>query len=214
MMVPRRPVRRNSWIDYFVRRFQDRWETNPQYRAMVSGVVGLVLILTLCTCTGLMTVVGNSALASLGLTNGNNGTGFNSNTGTGKIGSSPHFPTATFNNVPTGGATPAGSPIGNSQTPVPSATVSPTEGTDPTATPTSGGTNNAQFVCTGTADGVTWTFNPCPLKVGQGGSLTISAPAYRNTGTNIIVSFGACFKGDCTIDDPPSAGFQDERQWH
>ena len=68
MMVPRRRFQRVSWLDHIVRRFQDRWETNPQYRALISGVVGLALILTLCTCTGLMTVVSNNALASLGLT--------------------------------------------------------------------------------------------------------------------------------------------------
>jgi hypothetical protein len=206
-MIGGEVVNRPSWLDYFVRRFQDRWETNPQYRAMVSGGVGLVLILTLCTCTGVMTVVSNNALVSLGLASSGNGSNINSNTGTNKLTGGSTFPTATFNTVPTGGATPIGSPIGNSTTPVPSTTVAPTEGADPTAAPTSG-SNNSQFVCTGTADGVTWTFNPCPLIVGKSGSLTISAPAHPNAGTNIIVSFGACPKGDCTIDDPPSGGFK------
>jgi len=206
MMVPRQPIRRYSRLDYFVRRFQDRWETNPQYRAMVSGGVGLVLILTLCTCTGVMTVVSNNALVSLGLaSSGNNGNNINSSTGTNKLTGALTFPTATFSasQVPTGGATPQGSPIGTSGTPVPNATATPTEDANPT--PTSGGGNNSPFVCTGTADGVTWTFNPCPLMVGQSGSMTISAPAYPNTSTNIIVSFGACPKGDCTIDDPGNA---------
>ena len=110
-------VNRPSWLDYFVRRFQDRWETNPQYRAMVSGVVGLALILTLCTCTGLMTVVSNSALASLGLTNGS---GITHNSTPipvpAKLDRAPTSRPRTFNNVPTGGATPAGSPIASSQT--------------------------------------------------------------------------------------------------
>src|SRR5512146_1635886 len=39
---------RRSWLDSIVYRFQHHWETNPQYRAAVSGVVGLVLILSLC----------------------------------------------------------------------------------------------------------------------------------------------------------------------
>ena len=216
MMVPRRRFRRISWLDHFVRRFQDRWETNPQYRAMVSGVVGLALILTLCTCTGLMTVVSNNALASLGLTNGSNGSRFNSNTGTGNVDRGLKLPdrrplershSAELRRWA------ARSPV--PQTPVPQATVTAsTEGIRPTPTPTGGGTNTAQFICTGTGNGITWTFSPCPLVHGQGGSLTISAPAYRNTGTNIIVSFGACPKGDCTIDDPPSQGVPDERQWH
>jgi hypothetical protein len=75
------------------------------------------------------------------------------------------------------------------------------------STPT-GGVNTARFVCTGSNSGITWAFNPCPLMVGQAGTLTISAPAYPNTGTNVIVNFGNCPKGDCTIDDPPAQGFK------
>src|SRR5215469_10502787 len=118
MMVPRQPRWRVSWLDYMVRRFQDRWETNPQYRAMISGVVGLTLILTLCTCTGLMTLVTNNALASLGLTNGNGSNNINSTTGTGKEGAGLTFPTATFNTVPVT-VTPVGTGIPSSQTPPP-----------------------------------------------------------------------------------------------
>ena len=47
-MMPRQPFSGNTWLDLVVRRFQDRWETDPQYRALVSGVVGLVLVITLC----------------------------------------------------------------------------------------------------------------------------------------------------------------------
>ena len=201
-------MNRPSWLDYFVRRFQDRWETNPQYRAMVSGGVGLVLILTLCACTGVMSVVGSNALASLGLGGGNGNNNINSDTGTNKTTGELKFPTATFNSsqASLGGATPVGTALGDSTTPVPNATPSPTEDANPT--PTSGGSDNSQFICTGTADGVTWTFSPCPLVVGEGGSLTISAPAYPNTGTNILVSFGFCPQGDCTVDDPPSEGYK------
>jgi hypothetical protein len=190
-----------------VRRFQDRWETTPQYRAMVSGGVGLVLLLTLCTCTGVMSVVGNNALVSLGLASANNSTNpFSNDTGTNKIGANPSFPTATIAALPTGGATPEGSPFGDSLTPVPDATATPTESINPT--PTSGGGNNSQFICTQTVDSVTWTFNPCPLMVGESGSMTIDAPTHPNTGTNIIVSFGACPRGDCTVDDPANLGYK------
>jgi hypothetical protein len=197
-------VNRRSWLDQFVRRFQDRWETNPQYRSLVSGLVGLVLVLTLCSCTGLLTVAGNNLLASVGLTNSNSG--FNSDTGTNNVQQASSFPTATFGtfaNQPT----PVGSPLATSQTPPPGSTATPTQ-SESNPTPTSGGGNTATFICTSTNSGITWTFNPCPLVHGQAGTLTITAPGYPNTGTNIIVNFGYCQKGDCTVDDAPAQGFQ------
>jgi hypothetical protein len=191
-----------------VRRFQDRWETNPQYRAMISAVVGLALIVTLCTCTGVMTLVANNALASLGLTNGSGSNNINSQTGTGNVKDGLKFPTATFGAL-TPVLTPVGSPIPSSQTPPPASTATPTATDNPTSTTGGGGPNTAQFVCTGTGNGITWTFSPCPLVHGQGGSLTISAPGHPNTGTNILVNFGNCTAGsNCTIDDPPSSTFQ------
>jgi len=199
-------VNRQSWLDQFVRRFQDRWETNPQYRALVSGLVGLVLILTLCVCTGLMTVASNNVLASIGLTNGSSNTNINTDTGTNNVKQASSFPTATFGPF-NPQSTPVGSPLASSQTPPPNATATQA-GDNPTATPTTGSINTAQFICTGTGSGITWTFSPCPLVHGYGGTLTISAPAYPNTGTNIIVNFGNCPKGDCTIDDSPAQGFQ------
>ena len=117
------------------------------------------------------------------------------------------FPTATFGPF-NSAVTPVGSPITSSQTPPPAGTETATvTGGYGTPTSTGGGTNTAQFICTGTGNGITWTFSPCPLVHGQGGSLTISAPAYKNTYTNIIASFGACPAGNCTIDDPPSGSF-------
>jgi hypothetical protein len=199
-------VNRPSLLDQFVRRFQDRWETNPQYRSLVSGLVGLVLVLTLCTCTGLLTVVGNNVLASVGLTSSNSDSGINSDTGTSQYKAAQTFPTATFgpfNSQPT----PLGTPVASSSTPPPGPTATATQSASNNPTPTGGGVNTATFVCTGGNSGVTWTFNPCPLVVGQAGTLTITAPGYPNTGTNIIVSFGLCPKGDCTVDDPPSQGF-------
>jgi hypothetical protein len=202
MMVPRQRLRRVSWLDQIVRRFQDRWETKPQYRAMISGVVGLSLILALCACTGLMTVVTNNALASLGL-GGGGGNNITSDTGTGKDSTAPIFPTSTFGAmIPT--LTPAGSSIPSSQTPPPASTVTPTSSAGyPTPTSSGGGINNAQFICSGGGNGVTWTFSPCPLVHGQGGSITISY-GHSNASANVIVSFGACSSGDCTIDYTPA----------
>jgi hypothetical protein len=207
MMTPRQQFRRISWLDQFVRRFQDRWETNPQYRSLVSGLVGLVLVLTLCACTGLLTVAGNNVLASVGLTNSNSNSGVNSNTGTTQLQGAQTFPTATFGPF-TNQPTPLGTPLPSSQTPPPGPTATATQSANNNPTPTTGGTNTATFICTGSNSGITWTFNPCPLVVGQAGTLTISAPGYPNTGTNIIINFGYCAKGDCTVDDPPAQGFK------
>ncbi len=211
-MMPREPSSGNTWLDQMVRRFQDRWETDPQYRALVSGVVGLVLVVTLCACTGLLTLEGNTLLASVGLTNSSSGgNNITDNSGSATVAAGASFPTATFGPVYSsatpGVSTPVGTVQTSSLTPLPNATPSPS----PTAaggTPTGGGGNNATFVCTGSGSGITWTFSPCPLVHGQAGTLTISAPGYPNTGTNIIVNFGNCPKGDCTIDDPPGQGFQ------
>jgi hypothetical protein len=85
--------------------------------------MGLVLVIAMCSCMGIMAVVTNSALASVG---GGSGTGIlNLDTGTGKLSAAAAFPTYT---VPASapGAVPPVSPIPNSQTPQPSPTDLPT----------------------------------------------------------------------------------------
>src|SRR5579871_3935597 len=65
---------RKTWIDDFLERFQHRWETNPQYRAAMSGVFGLVFLLTLCGCVGFVSVGATSVLHALGIgSSGSNG---------------------------------------------------------------------------------------------------------------------------------------------
>jgi len=194
-----------SWLDRFVRRFQDRWETNAQYRAAVTGVVGLGMVLLLCVCMLLVATTANSALASFGLTSSNNNADVNSNTGTNKVQQAASFPTATFAPFQTPAIPPVGT-IASSQSPQPNATPTDTPN-DATPTDTPGGGNNAPFICSGGGSGVTWTFNPCPLMVGQSGTLTIRAPGYPNTYTNILVNFGYCPNGDCTVDDPPTGPY-------
>jgi len=207
MMTPRQPFQRLSWLDQFVRRFQDRWETSPQYRSLVLGLAGLVLLLALCACTGLLAIQGNNLLSTLGLTNSTNNTGINTNTGTGSGQQAQSFPTATFGPF-SSQVTPPGAALPNSQTPLPDATATTTDNPNgngsPTPTGGGGGNNTATFVCTGGNSGVTWTFSPCPLVHGQAGTLTISAPKYANAPTNILVSFGNCTQGSvCTVDDAP-----------
>src|SRR5947209_12771391 len=58
---------RKTWIDDFLERFQHRWETNPQYRATMSGVLGLVLLISMCTCVGLVTTGATSVLHAMGI---------------------------------------------------------------------------------------------------------------------------------------------------
>src|SRR5258707_12299956 len=75
-----RRFQRISWLDSLVYGFQHRWETNPQYRAAVSGVAGLAMVLVLCACLGVLTTAANAALAGFGGGGGNglprtNGTG-------------------------------------------------------------------------------------------------------------------------------------------
>src|SRR5579872_7312103 len=92
---PRRrpiPIRRPSWLDQWVARFQYRWETNPQYRAAVAGVCGLILIVLMCSCTGILATVANAGLANIGGGNGN----ISATTGTKQVGSVQTFPTATI----------------------------------------------------------------------------------------------------------------------
>ncbi len=205
-MTPRQPYSRITWLDQLVRSFQDRWETNPQYRAVVCGVVGLVLVFTLCTCTGLLTLESNNILAIVGLGSNTSNSTFNNDTGSQNVQPASSFPTATFGPVYTS-ATPVGTTLPTSTTPLPGPTPAPTA-TAGATTPPGGGTNTATFVCSGGGSGITWTFSPCPLVHGQAGTLTISAPAYPNTSTNILVNFGYCPRDDCTIDDPPGQGYQ------
>jgi hypothetical protein len=181
-------VNGRSWLDYIVRRFQDRWETNPQYRALISGVVGLALILTLCTCTGLMTVVSNNALASLGLTNSSGNNNISNDTGTSNVKGALKFPTATFGPF-NSTLTPVGSPITSSQTP-------PPEGTD-TPVPTETPIQTCYYNCGGGGGGgggggtITASQSPTPWVGGQTGNLIFHSSA-PNVGIALIYHLPGC----------------------
>ncbi|HEU5342770.1 MAG TPA: hypothetical protein VFU60_00345, partial [Ktedonobacterales bacterium] len=45
-------MRRPSSLDRWVENFQHNWETNPQFRAMWSGGLGLAIVVMLCACLG------------------------------------------------------------------------------------------------------------------------------------------------------------------
>ncbi len=123
-----------SWLDRFVRRFQDRWETNAQYRAAVTGVVGLGMVLLLCVCMLLVATTANSALASFGLTSSNNDANTQGSSGSRTLGGVATFPIATFPPFQTP-AIPPVSTLPDSGTPPPAPTDTPIPTDTPTATP-------------------------------------------------------------------------------
>ncbi|WIG59579.1 MAG: hypothetical protein OJF49_002326 [Ktedonobacterales bacterium] len=178
-------MRPTSWLDQFVYRFQHRWETDPRYRSVVTGVVGLALVLTICACMGVMTTTANSALAAIGL-----GTGTNGAVST-RTGSHQNDPTKKFPvNTPytsTYGLPPV-TTIPNSKTPLPSPTAAPTDTPDP------GG--GSQPACNGSHRGVTWTITPCQPVAGQNVTLTISAPRFAGNMLYLDIRFGACSGDD------------------
>ncbi|MGZ6392189.1 MAG: hypothetical protein ACXWQZ_23370, partial [Ktedonobacterales bacterium] len=158
-------MRRNSWLDRIVFDFQHRWETNPQYRATVSGVVGLLLIVAMCSCTGIVSVLANGALASVGLGTGsgpttNQGSGV-LNTGTNDITGAKQFAIPT--QVWTPGVVPPASPIPNSQTPAPTATSAPTPTDTPTPTPCTSNCGGGGGGGGGYSVKVTASISPIPL---------------------------------------------------
>ena len=123
---------RTSWLDDLIQRFQHRWETNPQYRAAMSGVLGLIFLITMCTCVSLVTAGANVALASLGFGTGSNDQG-SGTTGTKEVKGFATFPVTTY--VPqTPNAIPQGT-VPSSGTPMPTPTSPPTPTDTPTPTP-------------------------------------------------------------------------------
>jgi hypothetical protein len=181
--------RRRSGLDRLIYRFQDRWETDRQFRATVSGVLGLVMIIALCSCMGVVTTIANNTVASVnaarnvGVANSQN-----ADTGIGPIQGVPTFPTAT---VPAWqpGSSPAAGVIPDSQTPLPSPTLAPTATPQPTVPCTGncggggGGGGGGSFDATvsGTANPATWT-------AGSLASFTVtSSPG--GVGLAIIITF-------------------------
>src|SRR5579863_2857457 len=108
-------MRRQSKLDRFVYGFQHRWETDRQFRATMSGAIGLLVILSLCSFVGLATGFTNVALARFGGAQSPNAQSSNSqNTGTKAFDNPTSFPTNTVPPWASQGA-PAATPIGNSQ---------------------------------------------------------------------------------------------------
>ena len=178
-------MRRMTWLDALVYRFQHRWETSPQYRAATAGVVGLVLVLLMCSCMGVISLTANSALAGIGLAGSSTSDSGSANTGTSRLTEAQVIPT---NTLPA--YTPPQIPnvdIPSSLTPMPSPTDVPTPTPQPTATP-------CQPNCGGGGGGgggggsVTATASPTPWVGGQGAQVDV-VTSTPNTGVNIIINF-------------------------
>jgi hypothetical protein len=124
---------RKTWIDDFLERFQHRWETNPQYRAAMSGVLGLVFLITICGCVGVVSTGATSVLHAMGIgATANDGPNQPGGTGS-DIKGVATFPLTTVT-PPQPGSIPYAT-IPASGTQVPTATPSPTPTDIPTATP-------------------------------------------------------------------------------
>ncbi len=126
-----------NFLDEIVARFRDRWETNPQYRATMSGVIGLAAIFGLCSCMLIASLFANSVLGSVGFGGGGGGAVAQQPNGGGGANALPTFPT---NAVPTWTVqdTPVSVVAPTSGTTAPTPTPIPTATDIPTATPCQG----------------------------------------------------------------------------
>jgi hypothetical protein len=123
-------MRRPSWLDSLVERFQDNWETKAQFRAMITGVAGLLVIALLCAALG--------AAASFAGAVGNVLGGGGASTYVSQVqgANTPTPITFPWSTLPpwTNPVIPPASSLGPSQTPQPTPTFAPTPTLVPTAT--------------------------------------------------------------------------------
>jgi hypothetical protein len=160
-------------LDHLIHRFQHRWETNAQFRAAMSGVLGLSLIIFLCVGVAGVNAAATRVLAAVGFGSSGGGQG-NFSTGGQIVNGNWTFYTPT---VPDwkGGATPGSNPIPNSQTPAASPTPTATPQDGPTATP-------CRSNCGGGGGGVTITatFSPAHWYANQPATLTFHTSRPNN----------------------------------
>jgi hypothetical protein len=124
-------MRRPNWLDAILERFQHNWETSPQFRAMWSGVAGIVMIVGLCATMAFAATFAGAIGNSLG----GGGTGsFISQGGSNPQATDVVFPMTTLTPWPDPNI-PAAQNIPASKTPQPTATAAPTATPEPTATP-------------------------------------------------------------------------------
>jgi hypothetical protein len=181
-----------SPLDRFVDQFHDRWETNSQYRSMVSGALAATGLLLLCVVVAVAATVANASMGG-GASAGTRGVAVGGNP---NLSGLPRFPTAT---VPgwTPGNVPAAAPAPMSQTPPPQPSQPPTPTPQDLGTPGGGG---LPTTCNGSSGRDTWALDPCPQLAGQSGTMTINAPGHAGAPINVILNFGVCANNaSCTL---------------
>lgn len=157
---------RRSWLDGMIENFQHRWETNPQYRATMSGILGVVFLVFMCSCVGVVSAGANVALTSLGFGGGASGGVIDTNTGSRAVHSAGEIPIATV--------------VLGPQQAIPETTL-PSSGTPlPTATPSP--------TATATATPIPCTSNCGGGKGGGGGTISgTPIPTIWKAGTSVIL---------------------------
>src|SRR5258708_39341300 len=162
---------RRTWLNDLLERFQHRWETNPQYRAAMSGVLGLVFLSGIGSCVGALTATTGSVLGALGLGGSNNGQA-QAHSGGRDVKGVASFPIATVN-LPSPSTIPDDPTLTTSGTPLPTASTAPTPTDTPTATPCTsncggGGGGGGCKNCTVTDSG-----SPNPFVHGQNATISV-----------------------------------------
>lgn len=178
-------MRRLSGLDHLVQGFQHNWETNPQFRALWSGVLGLTIIVVMCACMGFAFTFAGSAAAKLSGTSNNTSAYQPPANGTVKAGSADsqlNFPTPT---VPAWATPqiPASSPIPPSQTPAPTPTALPTATPVPTSPPGSGNGGNPGGGNNGKVSLVSATFK------GSTPGVVVLSTSVPNAQVNIFITW-------------------------
>ncbi len=208
-------MRRRSGLDRLIFRFQDRWETDRQFRATMSGVLGLVMVIALCSCMGVVTTVANntfanvSAARNVGVSNAQN-----ANTGIGQIKGVPTFPTATVAPWQQSGV-PTYNTIPDSQTPLPSPTEAPTATAQPTV-PCTGNCGGGG----GGGGGGTWNVavtgypTPATLIHGSAGSFTVHTSIAGVNTPGVGLAIVITFPGGGTYLDENGEDDRRQRQLH
>jgi hypothetical protein len=175
----------HNFLDDLLDRFRERWITQPQFRAMASGVVALVVLVGLCTCGAITSAITNNALAGAGF--GPGGSSGQPQGGGGVLQAAAEFPTPTIAPWPTG-VIPGYQPVPASQTPIPTPTPVPTATPWPTATTCisncgGGGGPTVQLTITGWA--------PSPWTECAGGAKCLSVTVHTSVpydGVNLIIT--------------------------
>jgi hypothetical protein len=188
-------------LDHLIHRFQHRWETNPQFRAAMSGVLGLSLIIFLCVGVAGVNAAATRVLGAVGFGSSGGGQG-NIDPGGQIVNGNWTFYTPT---VPDwkGGSTPGSSPINNSQTPQPSPTPTATPPDAPTATPCRGSCGGGG----GQTGNVSASWNPTTWTSGMHPTFTVHT-TNATTGqpqANVKVAIIYTWAGGATfLDEKPS----------